>query len=214
MSDEELRTAYARAVARREPDRSGCPTPDELLAATRREGPERRRLEILDHALTCAACRQEFELLRAIEVSRRGTAGESARRIRSYRPLAVALAASLLVAIGLGGRSLWREAAVDVTRGTADHIAPLLPADGATVAAGAPLAFAWRPLPGAGRYTLELFTPEGVVRASVVTPDTTAVLEAVALAPGEYRWMVRAAAPAGQRRSPTRTLLVLGAPGA
>lgn len=216
MSDEELRTAYARATAaRRTADRAACPAPDALQAAVRREGPEERRLATLDHALGCAACREEFELLRAIEAGRRAEAGDAVRSIRPYRPLAIALAASLLVAVALGPGREWLGApAGDVARGDRDGIAALLPADGSAMDAGAPLLFAWRPVPGAARYTLEVLTPDGIVRASAATTDTIATLDADALAPGDYRWMVRATTAAGERRSPARRLVLRGAPDA
>ena len=218
MSDEELREAYLRATAaRRDPGRGGCPGPEALQAAIRRDGPERQRLETLDHAMRCAACRREFELLRAIEVGRRAEAGEGVRRIRFQRPLVIALAASLLLAVALGPGLGWlRGPSPDVVRDAPDGgaLAAILPADGAVVDAGAPLDFVWHPLPGAGRYDLELLTPGGAVEAAVRTADTTATLAAGTLPPGEHRWIVRAATPAGEQRSVVRRLVVRARPDA
>lgn len=216
MTDEELRRAYARATSRREAERARCPGPEALLAAVRRDGPERQRLETLDHAMQCAACRREVELLRAIEVSRRADAGESVRRIRIQRPLAIALAASLLLAVAIGPARRWLGDPADVTRDAPGgaEVAVLLPADEAAAEASAPLVFSWRPVPGASGYVVDVLTPQGAVRASVAAADTSATLAAGALAPGEYRWLVRAATPGGERRSAVRHLFVRGEPDA
>ena len=77
MSDEGLREAYQRALATRAPrELAVCPAPEAILALVRREGSEDERLSVLDHAMACPACRQEFELLRAIE----GAGAQAARQ--------------------------------------------------------------------------------------------------------------------------------------
>ena len=68
IDDELLRTAYAVHL-RRDADRveaSVCPSPEALLALVRREGAEADRLAVLDHVMSCAHCRAEFDLLRAV----------------------------------------------------------------------------------------------------------------------------------------------------
>src|SRR5688500_9109511 len=100
MTDDELRDAYARAMAARtSTTRTGCPRPDALVALVRRDGPEATRLETLDHTMACAACRQEFELLRAIDAGERRASGPAVLPFRWQRPLALAIAASLVLAV-------------------------------------------------------------------------------------------------------------------
>jgi hypothetical protein len=103
-----------------------------------------------------------------------------------------ALAASLLFAVGIG-RQLLRPGDTATTRGDAGGSAIMLVQPGADVPAGQPLVFAWRPVPGAARYELELLDAGGNVAASATTSDTSASPEpARELPPGDYRWWVRA----------------------
>src|ERR671936_384188 len=119
MSEERLRELYARALEARAPaDREQCPPPEALLALARREGPEAQRLETLDHVMSCARCRAEFDLLRAIEAAGAGEGqarsetrsqprAHARRRWTTFVPLA--LAATLVLAVALGpGRHLWQ----------------------------------------------------------------------------------------------------------
>lgn len=207
MTDEELRAAYARAMpAPRSIDRTRCVSPDAMIALLRREGSESVRLATLDHTMGCIACQREFELLRSIDAAERRDARAS-RDAGWRKPLGLALAASLLVAIGLGpGRAWLVRDEPDVMRGEAASLVAASPADGAAVSTDS-LRFAWHPVPGAGRYILELLTPEGTVRLSGTTGDTTLTLRGVRDLPaGEYRWWVRATLPDGERRSEARSL--------
>lgn len=207
MTDEELRAAYGRAMAApRSADRTGCVPPDEMIALLRREGPESARLATLDHTMACSACQREFELLRSIDAAERRDAGAS-RSSGWRKPLGLALAASLLLAIGLGpGRGWLARGEPDVMRGDAASLVAASPADGAFVSADS-LRFAWHPVAGAGRYVVELLTPDGTVRLSETTGDTTLTLRGVRGVPGgEYRWWVRAILPDGERRSEPRSL--------
>ena len=209
LSDEQLRELYARATAaRRDPGRVACPTPDALLAAVRREGSEQRRLAVIDHAMSCADCRQDFELLRAIEASRRADAGAEVAHIRWRRPLGVALAASVALVAAL---TVWqrseRAGAPDVLRGNGPAVATVAPLPDATLAAG-PLAFTWHAVPGARRYVVELLNAQGAVSASRETTDTTATLGDARLVAGEYTWWVRAQLDGGENRSAARRLRI------
>ncbi len=213
MSDEGLRAAYERALATRTSgERAACPAPEEVLAVVRRAGDEDQRLAVLDHVMACPACRDEFELLRAIE-----RAGEKAERAaaapgrvvghivwRRWVPLAAA-ALVLIIAVG-PGRRLW-EPAQEQVRGGSATLALVGPADGNTPA-GADQTFVWRSAPDAARYTLELLTSGGNVVLSHTTTDTIlTVALPPTLAPGDYRWWVTATTVAGsETRSDTRTL--------
>lgn len=209
LTDEQLRELYARVVAaRRDPGRAGCPTPEALLAAVRREGAEQRRLLALDHALGCADCRQDLELLRAIETSRRADAAVAVQSRRWLAPLYIALAASvaLFAALTVWQRSQ-RAATTDVLRGGAPEVATIAPSPDTTVAGG-PLTFTWHPVPGARRYVVELVTAQGAVTASRETTDTSATLGDARLGAGEYSWWVRARVDGGESRSAARRLRV------
>jgi hypothetical protein len=208
VSDERLRELYATAVRGRTARTGGeHASPEAIAALVRREGAEEARLATLDHVMSCAECRRDFDLLSAVERSgvQSGAAGRPGARRSWFMP--AALAASLLVAIGLG-RTLMRPAD-DTTRGGGGSAIVLLqPA--AEAVAGDSLIFAWRPVPGASRYELELLDAGGSVAASTQTADTTASPAAVrALPPGEYRWWVRAATSDGRPlRSPLRVLVL------
>jgi len=226
MTDARLRELYARttaSVAKRDTDTHA--DPEALLALVRREGPEEERLALLDHVMACDSCRGELELLRAVEQaggSSSGTipfpmrGGAAAADDARHRPLSrwrgfvpVAAAASLLLAVGIGvgvQRGGDREPA-DVMRGAADEVALVAPA--AELRAGGPVTFAWRPVPGARRYELEVVDAGGTAVFSTRTTDTLVVLnDATRLAPGvDYRWWVRAVTDGGaQPRSPMRRL--------
>ena len=215
MTDEQLRELYPRALdTRRDPRRIACPSPDELLALAQGSSHAPERMEALDHVMSCPDCRQDFALLRAIERGRRAETGEATRRIRWPRPMGAALvtglAAALAFAAVLGPRhDWWRSDASDVVRGASRDVVPLAPAADAVVPRG-PLAFAWRPVPGARGYTLEVLSPDGSTLASRQTTDTTATLTDRRIVPGDYRWWVRARLDGGERRSTARRLRVGG----
>lgn len=77
MSDERLREAYEQLLARRAAvNRIHCISPDELLELAEHRLTTSRRLEVLDHVMGCRACREDFELLRAIQEARIAIEGE------------------------------------------------------------------------------------------------------------------------------------------
>ena len=213
MTDAELRAAYERAMTSpRSADRASCPSPDALIALVRREGAEATRLATLDHTMTCSACQREFELLRAIDAGERRATGETAplRVFGWRRPLALAIAASLLVAIGLGpGRAWFGRSDDDTMRGDSTELSVVEPAVGVPVPRDS-LDFTWRSVPGALGYTVELLTRGGEVRLSAPTNDTTISLRGprADLTPGEYRWWVRARVAGGEHRSEPRAIII------
>lgn len=204
MREEELRRAYARAItAERLAHRAGCPTADALLALAHRHGSEAARLATLDHAMSCESCQKELELLRAIDVAARRESG-NARTTRWRIPLALALAASVMLAIGLGpGRQWFSSWQGDTMRGTNDSVTLLHPASGASVA-GDSIVLTWRSVTGASRYTVELLDLEGNRVHDTGTIDTTAVVPRMGIPAGEYRWWVVAELSGGERRSEAR----------
>lgn len=190
MSDERLRDLYATALKAGAAPVRTHPTPEAIAELVRREGPEDTRLATLDHVMSCADCRRDFDLLRTVEragVQSGAASGRGAGRRSWLMP--AALAATLLVAVGLG-RTLMTSTN-DTTRGGEDSPVVLV-APGREAAAGDALMFAWHPVAGASRYELELLDAGGSVAASAVTTDTTASPGAArSLPPGDYQWWVR-----------------------
>ena len=211
VTDEALREAYQRVLdSRRVTGRELCVDPEAMLSLLRREGAEERRLEVLDHVMGCGACRSEFELLRSMEEADSGTT-ERARpavlRIRPRLAVPLALAASVVLVVTVGQR-LWSPAATDVERGVPDGLTLLGPP--AEIAAGASPTFSWKPVPGAQDYELEVLDEKGTVVWSAKTKETSVTMtDPGVLAPGSYRWWVRAAtASRDQRASAVRSLRI------
>jgi hypothetical protein len=194
VNDEQLRAIYGGLMtSRARTGASACPAPEALLALARREGPEEVRLATLDHAMRCADCRAELDLLRSIEVAG-AEAGATARPGRRWMaPLA--LAASVLLAVVIGRWALPGTPESDVVRsGTADRVTLLAPP--AEASSGSPILFAWHPIAGASRYRLEVMDAGGDVVLEAETADTAVLLRGAAeLAPGEYQWWIGATAP-------------------
>jgi hypothetical protein len=206
MSDERLRELYTAALAAHPRDPQAHPSPDAIAALARREGSEESRLATLDHVMSCADCRRELGLLRSIEQA--GVAAGSAEQSTRRWFMPAALAASLLLAVGVGSRLLQQD--TDTTRGGEDAVVLVQP--GGTAAAGEQIVFAWHPVAGASRYELELLDTSGSVAASAVTRDTSVSPAAAGrLAPGEYHWWVRATtSDARSLRSGMRPLRLTG----
>jgi uncharacterized protein YbaR (Trm112 family) len=203
-----LQELYAKVLARRgkQIDATRCVSPEDLLGLVRREGPEDRRLEVLDHVMACPECRKELELLQAIEAAGAAMAEPSPARSWSRRWLPLALAASVVLALGIS-LAVRQRVPDDINRGGAASIQLVAP--DAEVAAAQPIAFTWHPLSGAGRYRLELLDSSDAVVFSTETSDTTLLLPAGRLrAGGTYRWWVRDATPGAQRSSALRRLRV------
>ena len=191
MSDERLRELYATAQAAHPGGAGEHASPEAIDALVRREGPEDARLGTLDHVMSCAECRRDFDLLRAVERAgvESGATAERAGKRRGWL-MPAALAASVVLAVGVG-RTVLRPGSDEPTRGSGDAVELVLP--GREARAGDSLTFAWQPVPDASRYDLELLDAGGGVAASVATTDTTATPAAArALPPGDYTWWVRA----------------------
>ena len=138
IDDGELRQAYDELLRTRGPrDRVACPSPESLLALVEREGAEDERMRTLDHVMSCAACRRDFDLLRTATDSATRALTElgdvqpiGTRRHLPWRPLAVA--AGLVVAVGIGVVSRdMRTTTPPLLRGS-EHMVPLLGPDSRT----------------------------------------------------------------------------------
>jgi hypothetical protein len=206
VSDDRLRELYATALTGQSAGAAGeHPAPEALAELVRREGSEEARLATLDHVMRCGECRRELDLLRSVE--RAGVESGAIGRAGSRRAwlMPAALAASVLLAVGVG-RTMLRSDGDDTTRGDV-HGVIVLVQPGREARAGDALTFAWRPVPGASRYELELLDAGGGVLASATTTDTTVSTAVRSLPPGDYRWWVRATTPDSRSlRSPLRPL--------
>ena len=195
IDDGELRQAYDELLRARGPrDRSACPSPEALLALVEREGAETDRLRTLDHVMSCAGCRRDFDLLRTATDPATRAVGElgavrpiGARRRLPWRPLAIA--AGLVVAVGIGVVSRGARTTTPLLRGSGHTVALLAPEprpDGS-------LLLQWRRLPDATRYRVELFTPSGHMVVGATLADSSYVVTPGAVAAGDsLRWMVTA----------------------
>lgn len=207
VSEARLREIYAGVMATRGLKVAGapCPAPEAVLALVRREGSESSRLATLDHVMSCTECRSEFDLLRSVEVAH-AELGSAARPGRRKWMVPAALAASVLLALGIGRLAIPTAPDTDVVRSGADAGVTLL-APPPEARAGSPMLFAWHPTPGAARYRLEVLSRDGEVALEAETLDTSITLQSAAdLAPGDYQWWVGAALPGNTARSALRPL--------
>jgi hypothetical protein len=208
VNDERVREIYAGAMASRGTKAgrtAACPSPEAVLALVRREGGEAARLATLDHVMSCAECRAEFDLLRSIELAG-AAAGAAARPGRRSWLVPAALAASVLLAVVIGRLALPTAPESEVVRSGADGGVTLV-APPPESPAGSPILFAWHPMPGAARYRLEVLTSDGEVALEAEIADTAITLQGAAgLAPGDYKWWVGASSAGTTARSALRPL--------
>ena len=208
VNQEWLREIYAGAMASRGAKAgrgAACPFPEAVLALVRREGSEDARLATLNHVMSCADCRAEFDLLRSIELAG-AEAGAEARPGRRGWLVPAVLAASVLLAVVIGRLALPTAPESEVVRSGSDGGVTLI-APPPESSAGSPMLFAWHPVPGAARYRLEVLTSDGEVALEAETPDTAITLQGAAgLAPGDYKWWVGASSAGTAARSALRPL--------
>jgi len=188
LNDETLRGAYAHRVHEKGSHRPDCPSPDQILAALRRQGTEAERLDVLDRALKCPECRRELALLDAVSDGGSTEAG-GARIHRWRRFVPLALAATVLLAVGIVGP--WRDRAEPLRSGESGGPALIAPDDASPFTTGQ-VTFVWRPLAGAVRYTVEIIGADGAVLFAAVTADTTLTSRVDTIPNGEHSWSVRA----------------------
>jgi hypothetical protein len=193
-----------RVVARGAPDAATCVSPEAILAVVRREGSEDERLTTLEHVMSCSACHREYEWLSAVDRAAIESGGVPAGAVRGawWRARPLALAASLLLAVGLGllvSRVLSK--GPELERGGAGDIVLVSPPPDAAPAG--PITFAWHALPEASGYVLEVQRPDGSVAFTDTTTDTTATLTEPSrvLPEAEYRWWVREATDGAEPRA-------------
>ncbi len=219
QDDQELtrwRAAFTTPAAAA-PAPEDCPAPETIWAAVRGELPPHEMSEVVDHTARCAACAEDWRL--AVEVDRQGaTRSEAApgkvivgRFGQWRRPMfaAAALAAGVLIAVGVYRETIVPTPAPIYREGEAAQVRSLLPAGQALPRQGAVMR--WTPLAGAASYDV-----------SVSTEDLRQVASAQGQTAAEYRlpeaalaglpagtkllWQVEAVFPDGHRvTSPTFT---------
>ena len=179
MNEGDFVRLYQRGTANgRDAARAGCVPPEALLAAVEQRGSEEERLASINHAMTCADCGEELELLRATRVVRDRT------RIPHS---GFALAASLVLVAGLGYYTLARrgspEPAVDsaVMRGVTGDVQRVD-------------SLVWRSMPGVTSYVVEVRREDGTLVTRAATTDTSFVVpDSARVAPGnDVYWTVSA----------------------
>ena len=165
MTEEDLVRLYQRGAMRRGTDRAACVSPEALLAAVEHTGSEAERLRSINHAMTCADCAEELELLRSTRI---------ARDLARVPRFGFALAASIVLVAGLGYYSLARSRADDdlVRDGTGD-IQLVSPITETTVRFDS---LVWRSVTGATGYAVDVRREDGTLLTSGATADTTFVL--------------------------------------
>lgn len=203
LSDDELRAAFS-AEAGLASHRADCPSPDALLAAIRGEGTAAERQRTVDLALRCPACRQEMALLKSVSGP---PARVSAASVAWRRAMPMALAATVLLAVGLAIKS--RLGPTDITRAGEGGL-PALVAPAAAAPLTAPTDFIWHAVPGALGYTFEMDAGDGTVLRSQPTTDTLVRVTLEGIPAGEHRWFVTVRKDDGStQRSEVRALKVV-----
>jgi hypothetical protein len=235
VSHESLRAAYDELLRARAPrDRTGCPSPEALLALVERRGSEAERLATLDHVMGCERCHGDVDLLRLAADAARETSGEARtgeanaeeRTLTLGRggaavgrspfriPRWAAIAAGLVIAVGLGVIARRPDTPETPQQGAvlrgAEPTVALLPAERAPGPAGAPgTMLRWRTVPGAAEYRVEVFGASGGTLKIAEVRDTAYFLfdEEGLRADPPPRWMVTAVrANGGEVLSPSAPL--------
>jgi hypothetical protein len=175
-----LRAAFA-APTGTSPEPEGCPPAEKIWAAVRGELPADQTREVVEHIAACASCAEDWRL--AMDLQKQEPAQTTAAplapvvygRFQRWRPLAAAaaMAAGLLIVVGIQSDNLWGPRAEPTYReAERTEIRSLM--DAALPRQGG--ALRWSPLSGAVSYDLV-----------VSTEDLRVVAEARGLTATEYR---------------------------
>lgn len=210
MNDDQLKVLYAHARSNRAQRSGTCELPLEaMLAVLEHRGSEAERMETLRRVLANPACKEEFELLRAVAQA----AGE--RPQRRLNP-AWRWAAAVLVLVGAGwlwlGAPLTRES--DEPRAAPADGAPGLVEPAADALVRGSIRFVWQAVPGARGYRVELLTDAGTLVTSIETADTIARYDPTPVdsAGTAFYWVVVAMLPEGAEVGSRPRRLTIRAP--
>lgn len=204
-NDKSLRSAVTSGLAGSiaTTSRPGCPSPQDLLGVVEASGSEESRLRVIDHAMTCPACRADFILLINIRLAGNQIAfdedaiAQSEHRPSSIPPLhnspyrhspyrrwsvwggVAAASVALLLAVNIvRDKAESVDTATDVFRGGASQLRLIAPAQSQLLSwsAGSEegvITFIWHRLESVADYHFEVLTPEGETIVSATTSDTT-----------------------------------------
>ena len=199
---ERLQRLYIRRLTERDAERTDAhASAERIVSLIRREGSEEERLATLEHVMACADCHRDYEWLKAVDRAALEAGGDEAAPRPAWRRVPLALAATVLVAVGAGLLMTRLRPTGETIRGDGGEIALVAPGD--TAAGLGVLTFIWRPLPEARGYVLEVQRRDGSVVFSDSTSDTLLAIadpEAM-LPPADYRWWVREQTDGAEPRS-------------
>ena len=196
----ELATGVRRATREASDVRGECL--DDMAIAALAEGvaTDEDRTSATAHLVTCASCRSQLTALRAAlgdpAISAAMPSTDARRRRQSLLVGGVSAAGLAAAAVFLF--------AVGPNRPSSEDAAPMRDETGALVVApvavspvdavsGTPV-FRWSSVPGATRYRVRVFSPDGVVVWETQTSDTIAILPSPTTLPRDarYLWKVEA----------------------
>jgi hypothetical protein len=190
MNPDRLRQLYRQSAGHR-PDAGPCAlAPEEMLAVLQGTAAPADRERVLSVIATHPACKEEFDLLRAVVL-----AGAAPRRSVFRAPWA--LAAMLVVGLWLGALVLLRGPnPAPAYRGDGDSLILVAPVG---VMAEGDVALTWRPVHEAWVYEVTVVSEGDATRWRGSTADTTLVLPDSLLRAGTgFRWWVAARLPDGR----------------
>jgi hypothetical protein len=214
MNEERMRDLYARHTALRAATDPPCQVSlDAMIDVLQHRGSEEERRQVMGEILRNPACREEFELLRAVVRASEPFQAEVDSPPGVRKPFLtpvqwrVAAGIVLLVGIGLAGL-IARRGPRDQLRGGNSGIPMYDPRDEAQVH-GLPR-FVWGSMAGAIDYRFQLLNESGQVVYSMTGTDTVLQVPSDAAVPaGRYLWNVTVQMPGGVAiNSPTRGLVV------
>jgi hypothetical protein len=201
MTDEtRLRAWYTEALARRAGGEAGEPDPEALDALAAGRLDDAQALPLLDRVMSDPGLLREYEMLRAIH------AAGHRRSFAAPRWLALAAALTIIGSATVVWRATRSGDSPAAVRGGAAVVLVAPPPDAAVVE---PVRLAWRAVPAAVRYVVEVTDAEGRAVMREETPDTVLAIPPGLLAAGSaYQWWVEARTPAGPVRSNPRRLAI------
>ncbi len=207
MNDEQLKALYTHAMASRARQTGPCEVSLEgMIAVLEGRGDEAERLETLRRVFASPACREEFELLRAVV---RAAGARPRRQLNPGWRWAAAVAALL-------GAGWWWLSPHDrdEPRTVPADGAPVLVEPEADARVGGAIRFVWHAVPGARAYRVELLTDAGTLLTSIETADTIARYDPTPLGTTgtTFYWVVAAMLPEGSEVESRPRRLTIRAP--
>ena len=168
-NDERLRLAYGASLEARAGTGSH-PEPEAMVAVIERSGSEAVRLDVLEHVMSCSACRHELDLMRASLTAAGLPKQHTWFRSPSIGLMAIAAMLLLVAGVRLFMASTDIEAGPRLRGGSAvsTYRPRWLPSGDAGLA--------WRPVDDAAGYRLEVIDEAGTAVVDSTVRDTSFVL--------------------------------------